>query len=222
VMEFFTVEDGFIIQERLVEEYQKATSISEKRSTSGKRGGQAKALKTNAQTLANAKQEPKHSQISEIIEEETREDASASLSEASAPDPEPKSRKLVPYPEAFEALWKAYPTDALMSKKAAFASWKRLAAGHRDLALASCPGFHEYCRKHPDYRVVHLTKYLKEERFLGFKPAEGRSPEQVFVERDSEAWRAWQRVKSTPSVTGEGGKTGWWFPAEWPEEARAA
>lgn len=65
VMAFFDVEGDFITQKRLVEERKKAVSISEKRSASGKIGGMSKALKTNNAALANAKQMPKHSQISE-------------------------------------------------------------------------------------------------------------------------------------------------------------
>jgi len=63
VMAFFTVEGDAITQKRLSEEYQKATSISEKRSASGKAGGEAKALKSKQQGLANAIVLPQHSQI---------------------------------------------------------------------------------------------------------------------------------------------------------------
>jgi uncharacterized protein YdaU (DUF1376 family) len=223
VMPFFTVcDDGTITQKRLEREHQKALSISEKRSVSGKRGGQAKALNNNDLALANAKQEPKHSQISDVIKEAKGEDANASLSGTDVPDAAPKSRKKLPYPEAFEALWKAYPTDPLMSKKAACASWKKLTVEQRELALASCPAFREYCRKHPDYRPVHLTKYLKEERFLGFRPAEARVNGQVFVERGTSEWDAWQRVRFTPAITAEGGKVGWWFPTQSPTPEEAA
>ncbi len=62
VMAFFDIEGGEITQKRLVEERQKAVSISEKRSASGKLGGTAKSLKSKNTTLANAKQMPQHSQ----------------------------------------------------------------------------------------------------------------------------------------------------------------
>lgn len=65
VMEFFDVDGDFITQKRLVREYQKALSISEKRSSSGRLGGMAKSLKNNEADVANAKQMQKHSQISE-------------------------------------------------------------------------------------------------------------------------------------------------------------
>lgn len=54
VMAFFDLEDGHITQKRLVEEYQKAVSKSEKRSISGKLGVEAKSLKTKKQASANA------------------------------------------------------------------------------------------------------------------------------------------------------------------------
>lgn len=65
VMPFFEINGDFITQKRLVEERKKAVSISEKRSASGKLGGRAKSLKNNDTDMANAKQLPKHSQISE-------------------------------------------------------------------------------------------------------------------------------------------------------------
>lgn len=69
VMAFFTVDGEEITQKRLVEERKKAASISEKRSASGKRGGQAKALKSKEPPLANAKQMPQHSQKPDTKEE---------------------------------------------------------------------------------------------------------------------------------------------------------
>lgn len=63
VMPFFIVDGSDITQKRLGEEYQKATSISEKRSVNGKAGGDAKALKNKEQAVANAIVLPEHSQI---------------------------------------------------------------------------------------------------------------------------------------------------------------
>jgi uncharacterized protein YdaU (DUF1376 family) len=70
IMDFFDVEGDEITQKRLVEEYQKCASISEKRSVIGKRGGDAKALKSKESGLAKAKQLLKHSQISESYKKE--------------------------------------------------------------------------------------------------------------------------------------------------------
>ncbi|WP_407976119.1 YdaU family protein [Brucella pseudogrignonensis] len=79
VMEFFDVSGDEITQKRLVEEYQKAVSIREKRSVSGKRGAQAKSLKNNDEAPAIAKQVPQHSQkpepyiTTDVVIKETRE-----------------------------------------------------------------------------------------------------------------------------------------------------
>lgn len=67
VMEFFDIEGDQITQKRLVEELQKCVSISEIRSSNGKAGALAKALKNNNQPQANAKQVLKHSQIPDTI-----------------------------------------------------------------------------------------------------------------------------------------------------------
>lgn len=79
VMAFFDVDGGDITQKRLVEERQKVTSISEKRSASGKLGGDAKALKTNNVPLANATSLPEHSQIPDTKDhkEEEKKEGSA-------------------------------------------------------------------------------------------------------------------------------------------------
>lgn len=78
VMEFFDEQDGQLTQKRLQQEREKAVQISLVRSKSGKAGAEAKALKTQKQASANAKQMLKHSQISDIREEASSdEDASA-------------------------------------------------------------------------------------------------------------------------------------------------
>lgn len=66
---FFYEDDGFIRNNRLDQEYQKAVSISQKRSAAGERGGRAKALKNNEPHVANATDLSKHSHISDIREE---------------------------------------------------------------------------------------------------------------------------------------------------------
>lgn len=69
VMAFFDIEGETVTQKRLVREHQKALSISEKRSASGKRGAEAKSLKSNDLPSANAKQLLQHSQIPEPYRE---------------------------------------------------------------------------------------------------------------------------------------------------------
>lgn len=54
ILEFFDAEGSDIISRRMERDYKKAVSKSKKRSASGKRGGDAKALKNKKAPLANA------------------------------------------------------------------------------------------------------------------------------------------------------------------------
>ena len=147
------------------------------------------------------------------------EDADASLSERS-PDPTTRGSKRS-YPPEFERLWKAYPTDPLMSKKAAHQAWQRITEDARDLVLESVPAFRAYCQAHPDYRPVHLVRYLQQERHVGFLLPANMPSSQVFVPKDSEAFAAWQLAKPTPTARSDSGEEGWWFPSEWPDSPEA-
>ncbi|MCR5939809.1 DUF1376 domain-containing protein [Ochrobactrum sp. XJ1] len=77
VMEFFDVDGALISQRRLVQEYKKVVSISQKRSASAKRGAQAKLLKNNNAPQAIAEQMPKHSQKPYIDTSSFHSDVSA-------------------------------------------------------------------------------------------------------------------------------------------------
>lgn len=110
VMAFFDVEGDTVTQKRLVEEYQKALSISEKRSASGKRGGDAKALKNHDATVANAKQLPKHSQISDIRSGATHQT---------------RARE----PDGFPEFWEAYPHK--VGKPEAQVAYRRARLGEK-------------------------------------------------------------------------------------------
>ena len=118
---------------------------------------------------------------------------SYSLSETSS-DAQKPAKKRNSYPEPFEALWKAYPTDANMSKKEAFDAWKRLDGDDRNTALASVPAFVAYCKAHPDYRPIHLCRFLTKRRFDGHgSGGGGTAPNgrkfatvaEVFIAKDS-------------------------------------
>ena len=61
ISRFFDVTDGIITNPRLSKEYEKARDKSELRADAGRKGGQAKALKSNDAPLANATVLPKHS-----------------------------------------------------------------------------------------------------------------------------------------------------------------
>lgn len=89
ISEFFDVENGEITNQRLSKEHQKAVSISLERKNAGRKGGEAKALKTNDADVASATVLPivlpKHSHISEPyrVKRETKVSLeSQSISEA--------------------------------------------------------------------------------------------------------------------------------------------
>ena len=150
---------------------------------------------------------------------ERRKDANASLSETSS-DPPFKSRKRSSYPQDFERFWSEYPTDNLMSKKAAGQAWARMPPDARAEAIESVPAFKAYCAQHTDYRPVHANRYLVQERYVGFVEQARENASRVFVPKGSAAWDAWQRVRKTTSARSEAtGEDGWWFPSEWPPES---
>ncbi|MHA1559197.1 MAG: hypothetical protein ACTSWI_00790 [Alphaproteobacteria bacterium] len=202
---------GVIFSRRMTKDHArslKGTSAANRRwSQAPDKGG------TSGRPIGSPKTSPNAQSLEARLQ---TEDADASLSERGS-DMQP-SRSKRSYPSEFECLWKAYPTDPLMSKKAAYQAWQRIAQEARDLVLESVPAFRAYCRAHPDYRPVHLVRYLQQERHVGFLLPAKISSSQVFVSKDSEAFAAWQSVKPTPTVRSESGEEGWWFPAEWPDD----
>ncbi len=72
------------------------------------------------------------------------------------------------YPEDFEAFWRDYPIDALMSKMKTFEKWQRLTPMDRAAAHAAVPAFRAHCAKDPTYRPVHAERFLSQRRFDGF------------------------------------------------------
>lgn len=104
----------------------------------------------------------------------------SAFADPSKHDPQPEPKR-ISYPEAFEAFWREYPTDALMSKKKAHAQWCRLDQASRDAARAAIPAFKDHCRKNPTYRPVHAERFISERRFDGFNGGNVTqlSPEQI-------------------------------------------
>lgn len=134
------------------------------------------------------------------------------------------ARRRVSYPGDFEIFWKGYPTDELMSKQKAFWAWQRLSPEEQASALAAVPAFVDYCRSHPDYRAVHAVRFLTESRYQGFARAAASAAEQVYVQRGTPAWQAWERFylanqRKTPPVDAGGG---WHFPSEFPPADQSA
>jgi hypothetical protein len=77
-----------------------------------------------------------------------------------------KARKT--YPEAFEAFWREYPTDPIMSKIRAFEKWRALGEDDRAAAQAALAPFRAHCRRNPTYHPVHAERFLSQRRFDGF------------------------------------------------------
>jgi hypothetical protein len=71
----------------------------------------------------------------------------------------------ISYPAEFLELWAVYPTDKIMSKKDAFVAWQKLDDQDRQTALAFVPAFKAYCKANPNYRPVHLVRYITSRRF---------------------------------------------------------
>jgi ribosomal protein L12E/L44/L45/RPP1/RPP2 len=110
--------------------------------------------------------DPEREAESETDREKEKEDSSA---EADAGAPVVKGRKT--YTPAFEAFWRDYPTDALMSKSKAFEKWQRLGLPDRAAAHAALPAFRAHCAKDLTYRPVHAERFLSQRRFDGFVEA---------------------------------------------------
>lgn len=133
-------------------------------------------------------------------------------------------RKRVSYPPEFEDLWKVYPTDNLMSKLEGFEAWKKLDAEDRVACRESVPAFIAYCKSNPDYRAIHLCRYIQKRRFDGMleagrKIAERQKQSAVFVGYDTPQWWAWDKYLRATEGRGspKSEKTGGWnFPTEWP------
>ena len=102
-------------------------------------------------------------------EAETETDSSADADPRAPVKPGRKN-----YPEDFEAFWREYPTDALMSKLKAFEKWRRLPAADRAAASAALPAFRAHCAKNPTYRPVHAERFLSQRRFDGFNAREDK------------------------------------------------
>lgn len=121
------------------------------------------------------------------------------------------------YSADFEAFWKAYPTDANMSKFEAWEEWQKTNQDERRLALEAAPKFRDYCKANPDYRPVHAVRFLRKKRFEGHAAQPDlklvASNPGVYVMQDSPEWAdfaaAYRAEKGkAPPVDKRGG---WFF-----------
>ncbi|AGA64885.1 hypothetical protein B488_08930 [Liberibacter crescens BT-1] len=86
-----------------------------------------------------------------------------------------KPKKKLVYTAAFEEAWQDYLTDPNMSKKEAFSAWQKLDDEEKIEVSNSIPNFSMYCKDNPEYRPVHMCRFIKNERFKGFKDGYQRS-----------------------------------------------
>lgn len=121
----------------------------------------ANAMPTHSDGNANQKPEP-----------EREEEPIGSLSETSSDT----RKKRKDYPGAFETSWLSYPRDPNMSKAEAFDAWKKLDAADKDALAASIPAFVAYCRANPDYRPIHMCRYIAKRRFDGHGQPQASAP----------------------------------------------
>lgn len=216
ITDFLTVEDGRITQKRLKLELEKASSRLEKLKAAGHAGGTAKALKYNNAAPSDAREKSEAIKRPPSTTENLKLEESRNLS-VSCPKPAKPARTRNAYPEDFEAFWKAYPTDNLMSKSEAGKAWGRLTEEDRALVMTSLPAFQAHCRQHPDYRPVHACRYITQRRFEGFGRFVEQSAKKTWVRVGTpqfDAWNAWWQDTRGTSIPQS--KGGWWVPAEYP------
>jgi hypothetical protein len=145
--------------------------------------------------------------------EESKRKLSLSLSE-----PDKPARTKNKYTDDFEGFWRAYPVDANMSKRAAFAAWKKLTADEQALALKAIPAYVRYLSSHPRVSTKHADNWLAEGKFEGHAERAQQLERRFFVRRGTPEWDAWHihRRKSLPITNHNGSGEGWWCDTRWP------
>lgn len=218
IMAFFDLENGVVSHNRLTKEIQKSESKSQSRASAGAKGGHAKALKDNESRLAIAIAEPQH--LPDTITRKKKEEPNGSLSETSSDAPK-KQKKRFSYPADFEAVWSLYPTDANMSKLEAHTVWVRLDDADKASLAASIPAFLAYCAKNPDYRPIHLNRYIAKRRFDGHGNTPKPETGDTFCAEDGLSTRLHvirfrnEHNGHDPPRAVQGGKAGYLIPAHW-------
>jgi len=231
-MDKVEIVDGYVTNSRTVRELEKISQIFAKNRANSVKGGEAtrKIKEENAIISTD--------EVSRLAPDRL---ADREPSRAPLPSPSPLSKRDLTvscpngasppvrtrkaYPADFEEFWGLYPTDSIMSKKAAGQVWGRLGMDDRKDATASLPAFRRYCASHPDYRPIHAERYLTKARWEGMMKVENQVRSSVFVEHGSPEWRKWQdyfietRGRGSPStdqVVNGHTVTGWNFPSKLP------
>ncbi|WP_435170787.1 YdaU family protein [Falsirhodobacter sp. 1013] len=143
IQSFFAVEGDEITNPRLTKEYQKAVSISQERKTAGKKGGEAKALKSNKAPVAIASDLLKHSQKPEpeAASQQTRERETAAASQQDPTDREKLLAAMGVGPDGITG-----PTGAMIGRQADMVEADKWAAAGLDLD-AQCRVIREVCER---------------------------------------------------------------------------
>jgi hypothetical protein len=82
------------------------------------------------------------------------------------------------YPDDFEnQFWKPYPRTPIMSKKDAFAAWKRLSDEDRATSVRALPAYVAFLRSKPDHPAVHACRFLSQRRFEGLVETQAAEPD---------------------------------------------
>jgi len=157
---FFRLEGGLLHHKRIDAEIAGAEAMIETKSEAGREGARKRWQKhdtPNAPANGKAMADP----LANAQQTQWQRDAhshSPPTAEVAVGPPAP----------LFEDFWKTYPTDKIMSKKAALVQWKGLSEQDRSAALAAVSGFKAFCSKDKTYRPVHACRFLSERRFDGF------------------------------------------------------
>lgn len=134
----------------------------------------------------------------------------------------------VPYPDAFEVFWRSFPKRSGSNpKKPARAMYERLIregeVTEDQLLDAACKTAKRDRDKVGTPYLPEVLTWLRQGRWddFNYSPIPQLPPGQnnalgVFVEAETEAWRAWAaRLGRTPPMNRS---FGWFFPTEYPPE----
>jgi len=150
--EFFTVEKNRISNARLMKEWLAANAAHDRRKNAGKKGGSAKALKTNNSKPSNAEAKPKQPEP-EPEPEPVSEDTSVS------------SRRKTSQNEGFDEFWSLWPSK--VSKDAARKAWAKLSRENKEKAYRAVRGgwFERWREGSPDANPIHAASFLDGKRW---------------------------------------------------------
>lgn len=164
IMPFFRQSRAKITHKRLAEEMAKYENTSGKRSEAGKRGAEQKALQNKAppSAIASAAESKSRHNQNHNHKEERSNDLFVAVP---ATEPEPDEK---PYPDLFEAAWKAYPhVKGRSSKPKALGFWLRLSRTHRDQLPAACARYAREGREpKAECGAAGMHVWLKDQKHL--------------------------------------------------------